>query len=105
MAINAPAVKMFGWPRREMVGKNIRVLLPEPIAGHHQLCVRRKSHLHTRRGSPLLRFLERYLESGQTIVTGTSRNMLGLHRSGYIFPVLLSVKPMQEGFGGLLQVC
>ena len=38
----------------------------------------------------------------QTLINAT-RTVFGRHPSGYIFPMLLSVKPMASGFAGVIQ--
>lgn len=46
LAANPAAVKLFGYPRRDLVNKNINMLLPEPISSHHQLYVASDSAPH-----------------------------------------------------------
>ncbi|KAA0165235.1 hypothetical protein FNF28_03516 [Cafeteria roenbergensis] len=82
---NPQALKLFGYTRREMVGRTIDSLLPEPVASFHQ------------------RILRQYLSSGKAAVMNTSRVMFGLHRAGHIFPLVLNVRAMDSGFGGLMQ--
>ncbi|KAA0152619.1 hypothetical protein FNF29_03846 [Cafeteria roenbergensis] len=82
---NPQALKLFGYTRREMVGRTIDSLLPEPVASFHQ------------------RILRQYLSSGKAAVMNTSRVMFGLHRAGHVFPLVLNVRAMDSGFGGLMQ--
>jgi len=80
---NANALRMFGFGRREILGKNISALMPEPISSMHNA------------------LLQRYLQSGVEQVTGTTRVVFGLHRTHTIFPMFLHVKAMDVGFGAL----
>jgi PAS domain S-box-containing protein len=82
---NMSALKMLGYARRELVGKNIDNVVPDPIAGVHQ------------------RFLEKYIATGEETVVNTSRIYLGLHRSGYIFPMSCNVRPVENGFGAVME--
>ncbi len=81
---NANALRMFGYARREIIGKGISSLMPEPIASFHNA------------------LLERYLTSGVERVTGTTRMVFGLNRTRTIFPMFLHVKSMDVGFGALM---
>jgi PAS domain S-box-containing protein len=82
---NPAALKLFGYGRRELIGRDIATLLPEPIAGVHSA------------------FLHKYQATGREVVVNTSRILFGQHRNGYIFPMSGNVRPMEEGFGGVFE--
>lgn len=85
VSVNQPATSMFGYTKRELVGQNLSTVLPQPFAAAHD------------------HFLRRFLASGKEEMLNTSRQVFGLHKAGHIFPVLLSVRQMEEGFGGIMQ--
>ena len=83
--VNAAVCSSFGYTRTELMGKNISMLLPEPIASMHD------------------RILSAYLRSGKATSIGSVRQAFGVHSTGYIFPLLLAVRSLRSGFGGLMQ--
>jgi len=82
---NAATLVAFGYSRSDLIGKNVSHLLPEPLASRHDS------------------FIQSYLSSGKARIMGTVRMAFGLHSSGHIFPLLLSVRSLKAGFGGLIQ--
>lgn len=81
---NANALRMFGYSRRELLGRTLSTLMPEPIASIHG------------------RMMNMYLTSGVEHVTSSTRMVFGLHRSNTIFPMYLHVRSMDTGFGALM---
>lgn len=72
-SINSAAQKMFGYAEPEIVGQNVRVLMPEPHASRHDTYV----------GS--------YLKTGEKRIIGVGRQVEGRRRDGSTFPMDLSV--------------
>lgn len=72
-SINAAGEKMFGYRAAELVGQNVRQLMPSPYREEHD------------------RYLTRYLQTGQAKIIGTGREVLGRRRDGTVFPMDLSV--------------
>jgi PAS domain S-box-containing protein len=70
--INGPAQKLLGYTARELVGRDVATIIPEPIASIHN------------------RILERYIDDGRERMMGTSRVMFFQQRSGVICPVIMS---------------
>lgn len=81
LSVSPYATKMFGMSRLQMERRNIRMLVPSPIAEHHDA------------------FLRKYLVTGTGTVVDYTRTLLAVHRQGYIFPVLLWVReqPASDG--------
>ena len=71
---NSAASKMFGYVRNEMVHRNVSMLMPSVIGVLHD------------------GFLKRYMKTGDGRIVDYTRVVIGLHRSGTIFPMLASVR-------------
>lgn len=70
---NPSAESMFGYSTHDVVGSNIRMLMPEHLARDHD------AHL------------ERYRETGKKSVIGTTREVVGQKKDGTQFPIDLRV--------------
>ena len=80
------ALRMLGYSQKELIGRNIAVMVPEPIASMHQ------------------RFLDKYMETGDTAMLGTTRTVLAVRKGGDLIPVIQTTTNMENSFAGLLQV-
>lgn len=67
------AEKLLGHKATDVIGRNIRVLMPSPYCAEHD------------------RYIKRYLETGETRIIGHKRRMLALHKNGMALPVALSI--------------
>ena len=76
---NTAAEKIFGYPSDEVVGHNVRLLMPERFRGQHD------SHIHD------------YRESGRASIVCMDREITGLRKNGEEFPMRLGVGRMHEG--------
>jgi PAS domain S-box-containing protein len=90
LSANAPACKLFGLSRSDILRRNVSVLLPEPLASMHDS------------------FMRRYLTTGESQLVDYTRVVLAKHKAGYVFPMLLAVResPPSQGapcFVGLLR--
>ncbi|WP_240919831.1 PAS domain S-box protein [Paraglaciecola sp. 20A4] len=75
---NAAAQKMFGYPSSEVVGNNIRMLMPEPYRREHD------------------KYLSNYMETKNAKIIGTGREVKACKKNGEIFPIELSVGEVLE---------
>lgn len=80
---NHAVERMFGYKPSELVGQNIRCLMPEPISSEHD------------------GYLRRYLETGEAKIIGIGRETIGRHRDGREFPIHLSVSEVKVERGRL----
>ncbi len=73
LSFSATAERMFGFGEDEVVGSNIKMLMPSPDRERHD------------------GYLTNYLTTGQRKIIGIGRVTTALHRDGSTFPIELSV--------------
>ncbi len=78
-SVNDAASNMFGYAPDELVGANVRVLMPSPYNEEHD------------------GYLERYLRTGARKIIGVGREVTGARRDGSRFPIDLSVGEGRAG--------
>lgn len=81
LEINDFALNLLGHAREELLGENVRRLMPEHWASQHD------------------RYLADYLDSGTPRIIGTGRRVEALHREGHVIPVHLAVSEVRYGEG------
>lgn len=77
--INPAALRMFGYQADELLGQNIKVLMPPPFQAEHD------------------GYLATYLRTGVKKIIGMPREVLGLRRDGTIFPIAISISELHDG--------
>ena len=70
---NPSTEKIFGYAASEIVGQNIKLLMPEPYREEHD------------------GYLKRYVASGEKKIIGIGREVTGQRKDGSSFPMQLSV--------------
>ena len=78
-SVNPSVHKMFGYAPEELVGQNVKVLMPPPWREEHD------------------GYLDRYNKTGEARIIGIGRQVEGRRRDGSTFPVDLAVSEVRHG--------
>lgn len=80
---NKAAERIFGYGPAEVIGNNVKMLMPAPYAEEHD------------------GYLARYNRERTPHVIGIGRKVKGLRKNGQIFPMLLAVTEVKAGAGSM----
>ena len=78
-SFSAAAERLFGYSAAEVLGKNVKMLMPAPYRESHD------------------GYLQRYMSTGERRIIGIGRVVVGERRDGSTFPLELNVGEMKTG--------
>jgi two-component system sensor kinase FixL len=73
------AERLFGWTAQEVIGRNIKMLMPPSYAAEHD------------------GYIERFLRTGEARLMGSYRQVTGLHKDGTEFPMEARIGEARTG--------
>lgn len=89
LVFNKACERLFGFSAAEMVGRNIKAIMPKEYADEHDV------------------YVSNYIKTGVKKIIGIGREVRGMHRDGTVFPLELSVgeamTPEGRQFIGILR--
>ena len=70
---NGAAERLLGWTAKEVIGKNVSMLMPQPMQREHDS------------------YLRRHIDTGHSSIIGVGREVTALHKDGYLVDVRLAL--------------
>lgn len=87
-SFNPAAEKLFRYSKEEVIGQNVKMLMPEPYRNNHD------------------KYVKNFLKTGKKKIIGIGREVVGRRKDGTTFPMYLSVGETRVGdqrfFTGIL---
>jgi two-component system sensor kinase FixL len=77
-SFSSAAERLFGYTADEVLGTNIKMMMPSPYRENHDS------------------YLDRYLRTGEKRIIGTGRVVVGARKDGSVFPMELAVGEMKS---------
>lgn len=80
-SFSAAAERVFGWTASEVLGRNVRMLMPDPYRSAHDA------------------YIKHYLDTGERRIIGKGRIVVGARKDGSTFPMELAVGELRSEQG------
>ncbi|MBN9519701.1 PAS domain S-box protein [bacterium] len=78
LTVNRAVEAMFGYTVGELVGQNVRMLMPPPFSVEHDT------------------YITRYLATGEARIIGTGREAIARRKDGSVFPIELAISEINH---------
>jgi PAS domain S-box-containing protein len=78
-SVNPAAETLFGYENSELINQSVNILMPQPYQNEHD------------------GYLEKYIQTGIKNILDRTREVPGLHKDGFTFPIRLSVSEILFG--------
>ena len=76
-SLNPASEKIFGYTTEEMIGQNVKMLMPPPYRDEHE------------------HYIHHYLRTGQRKIIGIGREVVGQRKDGSLFPMEIAVSEIR----------
>lgn len=78
LAVNPAMENIFGYTDKELIGKNITILMPEKNGMEHDV------------------YMHNYLTTGHKRIIGVGRELVAKHKDGHLFPIHLGIGELKR---------
>lgn len=87
--VNNSTLRLFGYNKNELIGKNVKILMPEPFHSEHD------------------QYITNFIISGYSKIIGEGRELYAKKKNGEIFPIYLAVDELllnkEQAFTGIIR--